>query len=130
MKKAYEKLVNSAKAALKNAYSPYSKFKVGAAVLTGEGRIFTGANVENGSFGLTCCAERVAIYKAVSEGYGRIKAVAIVSSGKGFVTPCGACRQVIVEFNENADVVLVSRGGRTKTLKASGLLPKRFSFKK
>ena len=89
-------LITTAAQARKFAHSPYSHFPVGAAVLTASGRVFAGANVENASYGLTVCAERVAIWKAVTEGETEIAAIAVVSDGG--VSPCGACRQVMVEF--------------------------------
>ncbi|MBU3181663.1 cytidine deaminase [Clostridium psychrophilum] len=94
----YEKLVSHALEARKNAYAPYSNFKVGAAVLTDDGKIFTGCNIENASYGATNCAERTAIFKAVSEGYKTIKAIAIVGVQNDYTYPCGICRQVIAEF--------------------------------
>jgi len=94
----YEKLVSQALQARKNAYVPYSNFKVGAAVLTEDGKIYTGCNIENASYGATNCAERTAIFKAVSEGYKTIKAIAIVGVQNDYTYPCGICRQVIAEF--------------------------------
>jgi cytidine deaminase len=91
-----EELIALAARARRDAYAPYSRFAVGAAVVTASGRVFTGANVENASYGLSVCAERVAAWKAVSEGESEIVAVAVVT-GDG-VTPCGACRQVLAEF--------------------------------
>lgn len=93
--------------ASKLSYSPYSKFPVGAAILTGDGRIFTGCNIENRSFGLTNCAERTAMFNAVSEGARRILAVAIATPKSDYpVGPCGACRQVLSEFGEDSVPVL------------------------
>ncbi|MFH1368719.1 MAG: cytidine deaminase [Elusimicrobiota bacterium] len=129
MKPNYLKLINVAKKAAKNAYAPYSKFKVGAAALGGSGNIYSGANIENASYGLTVCAERVAIFKAVSEGEKTVKAVAVVWSAKGFATPCGACRQVIAEFAKNADIIISSEDGKHKIMKLPRLLPDSFSLK-
>lgn len=126
MNRIYKELVNEAKKARKNAHCPYSKFSVGAAVLAGNGKIYTGANVENASYGLTCCAERVAVFKAVADGARIIKAVAVESSGKKAVKPCGACRQVIFEFGENADIV-TSEKNKINVVKMSSLLPDAFS---
>lgn len=92
-------LIQAAAKARRRAHAPYSKFHVGAALLTGTGKIVTGCNVENASYGLTMCAERVAVGKAVSEGYRKFRAVVIVADGKS-VTPCGACRQVLAEFGD------------------------------
>lgn len=100
-------LFGKALEAAKNSYSPYSKFPVGAAILTGDGRIFAGCNVENRSFGLTNCAERTAMFKAVSEGAKKIQAVAIATPKSDYpVGPCGACRQVLTEFGDGAVPVI------------------------
>lgn len=117
-------LINEAISAQKNAYSPYSDFKVGAAIITKEGKIFTGCNVENASYGLTVCAERIAVFKAISEGYLDLEAIAIVASDSKPTFPCGACRQVLIEFNENMKVY-VNNGKKTYTI--SDLLPNSFS---
>ncbi len=100
-KEEQEKLLDAAQAARENSYSPYSKFKVGAAVLTSDGSIFTGTNIENASYGLTVCAERNAIFAAVGAGKRNIRALALVTQklpGLDFNSPCGACRQVMSEF--------------------------------
>lgn len=104
--KSYSTLIEHAHRVKENAYSPYSGFKVGAAILTVDGVILDGCNVENAAYGSTMCAERVAIYKAVSMGYksGDFQAIALVSNGKNF-SPCGSCRQVINEFGENIDII-------------------------
>lgn len=91
-------LVDKAIGARESAYAPYSKFRVGAAVLAGDNNIFTGCNIENVSYGATCCAERVAIFKAVSQGERLFHAIAIVSDSKNIIFPCGICRQVMIEF--------------------------------
>lgn len=127
MKKEYLKLAAEAKKAMKKAYCPYSSFSVGAAVLTETGGIYTGANIENASYGLSCCAERVAVFKAVSSGAKAIKAVAVACSGKKAAMPCGACRQVISEFGRNADIVIAGKRG-IKTVRLAKLLP--YSFGK
>lgn len=107
-------LAQAAIAAKKNSYSPYSHFKVGAAVLTEDDKIYTGTNIENASFGLTVCAERNAIFKAVGEGYRHIKAIALCTDpvpDQTFGSPCGACRQVMTEFMApTAPVILVAEG--------------------
>ncbi len=100
------KLIASAKAIVKNSYSPYSHFAVGAAVLTYEGKIFTGVNIENASYGLTICAERIAIGATISAGNTNIKAIAIYSPD-GMPSPCGACRQFITEFGNDINVIIV-----------------------
>ncbi|KAK6175517.1 hypothetical protein SNE40_013966 [Patella caerulea] len=100
-------LVSLSNEAKSNAYNPYSKFRVGAALLTVDGKIFTGCNVENASYGLTICAERTAIVKAVSEGYTQFKAIAIASDlKKSFIVPCGACRQFLREFGGDWNVYM------------------------
>ncbi len=98
-------LMQRAREALGNSYSPYSKLKVGAALLTEDGKIFTGVNVENASYSLTICAERVAVFKAVSEGFRKFKAIAITSD-RGKIMPCGACRQVLAEFSPHMKVIV------------------------
>ncbi|AKN33427.1 cytidine deaminase [Clostridium carboxidivorans P7] len=103
----YKMLVSKALEGRKNAYAPYSKFKVGAAVLTEDGKVYTGCNIENASYGATNCAERTAIFKAVSEGYTTIKAIAIVGIENEYTYPCGICRQVIAEFgSEDIEIIL------------------------
>ena len=104
----YRDLAKIAIDARENAYVPYSKFKVGAAVVTEDGSIYTGCNIENASYGATNCAERTAIFKAVSEGHKKIKAIAIVGDMSTNTYPCGICRQVIVEFaTKDIDIILV-----------------------
>lgn len=122
----YEKLIHAAEEARKRAYAPYSKFKVGAAVLTFEGKIFTGCNIENASFGLSICAERVAIFKAISEGYSRFKAIAIIGDTNQPCTPCGACRQVILEFGEDIKVVMSNMKGKVAIKRIDKLLSQAF----
>jgi cytidine deaminase len=107
-------LVSAAKRAYENAYAPYSKFRVGAAILLENGQIFSGCNVENASYGLTNCAERTAIFSAVSalgSGQVRIRAVAVVNDREVACSPCGACRQVISEFGPDADVFYLGPKG-------------------
>lgn len=122
----HKALVKAARAARKHSYSPYSRFRVGAAVLTAGGKIFTGCNIENSSFGLTICAERTALFKAVSEGQRRFVALAIATDEAGFIPPCGACRQVIQDLAPGATVILCDRAGRTRTYSAEELLPHPF----
>ena len=125
-----EDLIKKAHEAKEFAYAPYSNFKVGAAILTDDGKIFTGCNVENGSYGATNCAERTAIFKAISEGYKNFKKIAIVSSGGKFTMPCGVCLQVMSEFMLDADVILSNDSGEIKILKVKDFLPHNFVFKK
>ncbi len=116
-------LIEKAVEAKKNSYSPYSKFRVGASLLTDGGEIISGCNIENASYGLTICAERVAIFKAYSEGKRKFKAIAISSDDKNFCPPCGACRQIIWELCGDIDVILVDGNNKTKIFKASEFLP-------
>lgn len=118
-----EKLIESAIEAKKFSHSPYSKFRVGAALLTEDDEIITGCNVENASYGLTICAERVAIFKAYSEGKRKFKKIVITSDDKNFCPPCGACRQIIWELCGDIDVILVDGNKNTKVFKASDFLP-------
>lgn len=124
----FRKLIAIAKAAQKNAHAPYSKFRVGAALLTKSGKVFTGVNVENASYGLANCAERVAIGKAVSEGHRKFQAIAVVAPSAA-LSPCGACRQVMSEFGEC--VVICADSRNTRRLKIhllSELLPHSFKL--
>ncbi len=123
----YSALVEAAERARKNAYSPYSKVKIGAAVLTSGGNIFSGCNIENSSYGLACCAERTAIFKAVSEGERDIVAIAVSGKSEDFTRPCGACRQVMVEFNPKMKVLRRGVDGFTEDTTAQALLPSHFS---
>jgi len=117
-------LIAAARQARQNAYAPYSGFAVGAALRTRSGRVFTGSNVENASYGLTICAEQVAVTKAVSEGERDLEAIAVVS--KGAVAPCGACRQVLAEFNPDLRVILADVEGNCREFRLSELLPEAF----
>lgn len=105
----YKKLIRFALEAREMAYVPYSNFKVGSAVLTEEGNIYSGCNIENASFGATNCAERTAIFKAISEGHAKIQAIAIVGDTSVYTYPCGICRQVISEFAEGDAVVILAK---------------------
>ena len=127
IKQKYKQLLEFAKQASEFSYSPYSKFKVGAAVLCENDKVFCGTNVENASYGLSVCAERIAVWTAIANGAKKIKAIAIYSK-KGSVTPCGACRQVISEFSKTADIVYNDKKGNIKLTKISELLPKAFSI--
>ncbi|WP_455382768.1 cytidine deaminase [Salinispira pacifica] len=120
-----EKLQSEAREAAKFSYSPYSKFRVGAALLTSDGRIYRGANIENRSYGLAICAERSAIFAAVSNGESTFQAMAIYTpDAKELLTPCGACRQVISEFAPPELPVFCSDGkGGFEEIPVSGLLP-------
>lgn len=125
------KLLMAATEARERAYAPYSgNFKVGAAVLTEDGAIFSGCNIENASFGATICAERVAIFKAVCEGHRKIRALAVVAQSIEPVPPCGLCLQVISEFGYDADVIMANTRGDTQLSNVKGLLPKIFKIEK
>jgi cytidine deaminase len=123
MKKGYRELVEAAQKAKRHAYTPFSEFKVGAALLTADGQIFTGCNIENSSYSLTMCAERVAIFKAISHDALNFKAMAIVSDDPGFTPPCGACRQVVSDLAGNIDFVMMNSKKRFKIMKLSALFP-------
>ena len=123
---SYRHLVEAATKARARAYSPYSGVKIGAAVLTSGGAIYAGCNIENASYGLSCCAERTAIFKAVSEGARRITAIAVVGKSEEFTSPCGACRQVMVEFNPGMKVLRRGVDGFSEDTTASSLLPGHF----
>ncbi|MET3635169.1 cytidine deaminase [Streptococcus porcorum] len=121
-------LVNLAIQASQHAYVPYSKFPIGAALKTKDGRVFQGCNIENASFGLTNCGERTAIFKAVSEGYRDLKEIAIYGETKEPISPCGACRQVMVEFFQpEAKVTLIAKNGQTVVTTVGDLLPYSFT---
>jgi cytidine deaminase len=126
LKKYFSELIEKAKEARLKAYIPYSKFAVGSAVMTDDGIIFTGCNIENASFGLSICAERVAIFKAISAGYQKFKAIAIVCDTIEPCSPCGACRQVMIEFSPEMDVIMTNLHNEIKIKKANKLLPNPF----
>jgi len=125
----YKKLVKGALAAKKRAHAPYSHFRVGAALLTTSGRIYLGCNVEISTYALTICAERTAIFKAVSEGDRNFKAIAVVSDDPGYTPPCGACRQVLMDLAGNIDFLMINGKGKVKVLKMNKLLPHAFGQK-
>lgn len=123
-------LIQKAQEAKEKAYVPYSGFHVGAALLCKDGTIFTGCNIENSAYGPTNCAERTAIFKAVSEGYREFKAIAIISDSKELTSPCGVCRQVMAEFCEpDFEVIMLSCDGRYGSATLEELLPYAFSLK-
>jgi len=123
-------LVERAREAMERAYAPYSRFRVGAALLTKNGNLYLGCNVENASSGLTVCAERVAIGNAVSDGEKRFEAMAIATDSEQFITPCGACRQVIWEFAKELRIILSNARGEAKITHISELFPSPFQPKK
>ncbi len=124
----FRKLIAAAASARRNAHAPYSKFRVGAALLTKSGKVYTGVNVENASYGLTNCAERVAVGKAVSEGHRKFQAIAVAAPGTA-LSPCGACRQVLAEFGEMVVICADSRNTRRVRIHLlSELLPHAFKL--
>ena len=124
-----ERLVETADLAKINAYAPYSQYPVGAALLTEDYTFFAGCNVENSSYGLTICAERNAIFKAVSAGQRKFKAIAIVSKDD-FLPPCGACRQVLSEFSPEIEIILSAPKGGIKVISLKKLFPMPVDLKK
>ena len=125
----HQQLMQEAKAAREKAYAPYSKFQVGAALLTRDGKVFHGCNVENASYGLCNCAERTALFAAVAAGYrpGQFQTLAVIGNTDGPIAPCGACRQVIHEFGPDAVVIFRAKEGYTEA-RAKELLPAGFSL--
>jgi cytidine deaminase len=119
-------LITAALAARENAFAPYSKFRVGAAIEDTGGRIHTGCNVENSTYGLTVCAERVAVFKAISEGVRKFRRMAIAADTDALTPPCGACRQILWEFCGDIEIVLVNPRGKTETHRLKDLFPKPF----
>jgi cytidine deaminase len=122
----YDKLVAAAKAARENAHAPYSNFRVGAALRAKSGQVYTGCNVENSTYGLTVCAERVAIFKAISEGERGFDAIAVVADTETLTPPCGACRQLIWEFCGEVDIILANLKGQAEVVRTSAILPRPF----
>jgi cytidine deaminase len=120
------KLIEAALAAQENAHAPFSKFKVGAAIEDETGRIFTGCNVENATYGLTICAERVAVFKAISEGARKFTRIAVAADTDVLTPPCGACRQILWEFCGDAELTLVNLQGKTETFRLKELFPRPF----
>jgi cytidine deaminase len=119
-------LISKATAARDHAVAPYSQFKVGAVIETTDGRTFTGCNIENASYGLTVCAERVALWKALSEGARNFTCIVIVVDAANVASPCGACRQVLWEYCRDIEVVLHSLQGKEKRFRLAELLPEPF----
>ena len=118
-----DQLVAEARAARERALAPYSNFKVGAALLLADGRMVSGCNIENASYGLTMCAERVALYKALSEGHREFRAVAVVADAETPTAPCGPCRQLLWEYGGDIDVVLANPRTIVRTHRLRDLLP-------
>ncbi|MCB0731914.1 MAG: cytidine deaminase [Ignavibacteriae bacterium] len=124
----YSELIQIARKVKKNSYSPYSKFRVGAVLVTNEGNLYSGVNVENSSYGLTNCAERTAVFSAVSEGERNFKTIVLVSDAEDFIPPCGACRQVLMEVcGKDLEVVMSNSDNEIRILKLEDLLPLSFN---
>ena len=121
-----EKLIETAIAQLKYSYAPYSHFKVGAALLTQDGKLYTGCNIENAAYGPTLCAERAALAKAVSEGRREFTAIAVAGRGTDYCWPCGVCRQVLYEFAPDLTVLVARGDGQYVKLPLGELLPHGF----
>lgn len=119
-------LASAALAARENAHAPYSHFRVGAALQDASGRVHTGCNVENATYGLTLCAERVAVFKAVSEGARKFRRIAIAADSEVLTPPCGACRQILWEFCGDIEITLLNPGGKAETLQLKDLFPRAF----
>jgi cytidine deaminase len=120
------KLLEAALEARNNAHAPFSKFRVGAAIEDESCRIFTGCNIENATYGLTICAERVAVFKAISEGARKFKRIAVAADTDVLTPPCGACRQILWEFCGDSELTLVNLQGKTETFRMKDLFPRPF----
>jgi cytidine deaminase len=119
-------LIDAALRAREHAHAPFSKFKVGAALLDDDGEIYTGCNVENATYGLTVCAERVAVFKAISEGSRKFRRIAVAADTAILTPPCGACRQILWEFCGDIDLILTNLQGKTESLRLKDLFPRPF----
>ena len=119
-------LLSAALAARAHAHAPFSKFRVGAALEDDGGRIHTGCNVENATYGLTVCAERVALFKAISEGIRKFRRVVVAADTENLTPPCGACRQILWEFCGDVEIILVNLHGKAETYQLRELFPKPF----
>lgn len=129
MERSDRELIEAAMEVRENAYAPFSEFRVGAALETDDGEVITGCNVESASYGLTVCAERVAIWKAISQGKRKIKHIAVVADTEELTPPCGVCRQIIWEFGGDIPVILANLKGKTEVLQMKDLLPRAFDTK-
>lgn len=121
-----DQLMSAAIQAKTQAIAPYSNFHVGAAIETAEGKIYTGCNIESSSYGLTCCAERVAIFKALSEGERAFTRIAVAADTEEFCTPCGACRQVLWDYGRNLAIICINKNGAMEKTALKNLLPEAF----
>ncbi|MFN0140910.1 MAG: cytidine deaminase [Pyrinomonadaceae bacterium] len=124
-----KELIEAARDVRENAYAPFSDFRVGAALETDDGEIISGCNVESASYGLTVCAERVAIWKAISQGRRKIVKIAVVADTEELTPPCGVCRQIIWEFGGDIPVVFANLSGKAETVQMRDLLPRAFDTK-
>ena len=124
-----KELIEAATQVRENAYAPFSEFKVGAALETDDGQIIVGSNVESASYGLTVCAERVAVWNAISQGKRKIKRIAVVADTEELTPPCGVCRQIIWEFGGDIPVIFGNLHGKTETVQMKDLLPRAFDTK-
>ncbi len=129
MEHSEKELITAAMAVRENAYAPFSEFKVGAALETEDGEIIVGSNVESASYGLTVCAERVAVWNAISQGKRKLTKIAVVADTEDLTPPCGVCRQIIWEFGGDIPVVLANLKGKTETVQMKDLLPRAFDTK-
>ena len=129
MEHSEKELVEAAKAVRENAYAPFSEFKVGSALETEDGEIITGSNVESASYGLTVCAERVAVWNAISQGKRKIVRIAVVADTEDLTPPCGVCRQIIWEFGGDIPVIFANLHGKIETVQMKDLLPRAFDTK-
>ena len=129
MEHSDQELIDAATKVRENSYAPFSEFRVGAALETEDGEIIAGCNVESASYGLTVCAERVAIWKAISQGKRKIKHIAVVADTEELTPPCGVCRQIIWEFGGDIPVILANLKGKTEVVQMSELLPRAFDTK-
>ena len=121
-----DSLAEAALRARENAHAPFSHFKVGAALEDEQGRIYTGCNVENATYGLTVCAERVAVFKAISEGARKFRRIVVAADTSVLTPPCGACRQILWEFCGDMEVMLVNLDGKTESARMRELFPRPF----
>jgi len=129
MERSEKELVEAATRVRENAYAPFSEFKVGAALETDDGQIIVGSNVESASYGLTVCAERVAVWNAISQGKRKIRRIAVVADTEDLTPPCGVCRQIIWEFGGDIPVIFANLHGKVETVQMKDLLPRAFDTK-
>lgn len=129
MRHSDQELIDAATAVREHAYAPFSDFRVGSALETDDGEVISGCNVESASYGLTVCAERVAIWKAISQGKRKIKHIAVVADTEELTPPCGVCRQIIWEFGGDIPVVMANLKGKVEVVQMRDLLPRAFDTK-